>query len=68
MGNFIKCDKCDRWADKITCYHVRMPVAYIFPPNTLKVCEPCFNKMWNSFPSGEKGVNSDEGILNRTEE
>ena len=64
----IKCDKCEMYKDKEFLYTIQMPLIYGAPADKLKICHRCFQRMWWSFPSGEKGVNYDEGILNRTEE
>ena len=62
----IKCDKCERYKDKEFLYTIQMPLIYGVPTDKLKICHRCFQRMWWSFPSGEKGY--DEGILNRTKE
>ena len=62
----IKCDKCEAYKDKEFLYTIQMPLIYGVPADKIKICNKCFQKMWWSFPSGEKGY--DKGILNRTKE
>ena len=64
----IKCDKCEKMTDKFFSFEIHTPVVYSCPTNQMRICSQCFRRMWNSFPSGEKGVNYDEGILNRIKE
>ena len=65
----IKCDKCEQLKDKFFCYNIQMPVVYGCLSNKLTICSQCFRRMWDSFPSGERGViNYDKRIFDRAEE